>query len=252
MFRARNADQHARRPTNGRRTLRTARVGATRAHYDRIHSEVDHRRLSAHRPAYITKVGEREVFRLKLADGREIRATGDHKLLTADNGWKRLDELKLGLDPLRFASPADSVTFASDAADAKRWQMLGWLTGDGVFNKDTVALVFGPRERRTAEFMTEQLNELKAVAVNFSEPPINVRTSQISAQSNGVMQTSRRKRRSFPISKRATASNRRPLLRRTCPARFTGRRKISKSLISKDSSRPMAAFAQTAPRQKKR
>ncbi len=155
-----------------------------------IHSEVDHRRLSAHRPAYITKVGEREVLRMKLADGREIRATGDHKFLTADNGWKRLDELKLGLDRITIRESGNSVTFASDAADVKRWQMLGWLTGDGVFNKDTVALVFGPRERRTAEFMTAQLNDLKATAVSFSGPPINVRTSQISAQSNGVMQTS--------------------------------------------------------------
>ena len=156
-----------------------------------IHSEVDHRRLSAHRPAYITKVGEREVFRLKLADGREIRATGDHKFLTADNGWKRLDELKLGLDRIAIRESGNSVTFASDAADVKRWQMLGWLTGDGVFNKDTVALVFGPRERRTAEFMTAQLNELKAAAVNYSGASlVNVRSSQISAQSNGVLQTS--------------------------------------------------------------
>ena len=133
-----------------------------------IHSEVDHRRLSAHRPAYITKVGEREVFRMKLADGREIRATGDHKFLTADNGWKRVDELKPALDRIEIRECGNSVTFASDAADVKRWQMLGWLTGDGVFNKDTVALVFGPRERRTAEFMTAQLNELKAAAVNYS------------------------------------------------------------------------------------
>ena len=156
-----------------------------------IHSEVDHRRLSAHRPAYITKVGEREVFRLKLADGREIRATGDHKFLTADNGWKRLDELKLGLDRIAIRESGNSVMFASDAADVKRWQMLGWLTGDGVFNKDTVALVFGPRERRTAEFMTAQLNELKAAAVNYSGASlVNVRSSQISAQSNGVLQTS--------------------------------------------------------------
>jgi ribonucleoside-diphosphate reductase alpha chain len=156
-----------------------------------IHSEVDHRRLSAHRPAYITKVGEREVFRLKLADGREIRATGDHKFLTADNGWKRLDELKPALDRIAIREFGNSVTFASDAADVKRWQMLGWLTGDGVFNKDTVALVFGPRERRTAEFMTAQLNELKAAAVNYSGASlINVRSSQIYAQSNGVMQTS--------------------------------------------------------------
>ncbi len=155
-----------------------------------IHSDVDHRRLSAHRPAYITKVGEREVFRLKLADGREIRATGDHKFLTAENGWKRIDELKLGLDRLAIRESGNSVAFASDAADVKRWQMLGWLTGDGVFNKDTVALVFGPRERRTAEFMTEQLNDLKATAVSLSGPPIDIRASQISVQSNGVMQTS--------------------------------------------------------------
>jgi ribonucleoside-diphosphate reductase alpha chain len=155
-----------------------------------IHSEVDHRRLSAHRPAYITKVGEREVFRMKLADGREIRATGDHRFLTAENGWKRLDELKLGLDRIAIRESGNSVTFASDAADVKRWQMLGWLTGDGVFNKDTVALVFGPRERRTAEFMTAQLNDLKVAAVNVAGSRMDARSSQISVQSNGVMQTS--------------------------------------------------------------
>jgi ribonucleotide reductase alpha subunit len=155
-----------------------------------IHSEVDHRRLGAHRPAYITKVGEREVFRMTLADGREIRATGDHRFLTADDGWKRLDELKLGLDRITIRESGNSVTFASDAADVKRWQMLGWLTGDGVFHKDTVALAFGPRERRTAEFMTEQLNDLKATAVNFAGAPIDVRTSRISVQNNSVMQSS--------------------------------------------------------------
>ncbi|HLY02423.1 MAG TPA: LAGLIDADG family homing endonuclease [Candidatus Cybelea sp.] len=155
-----------------------------------IHSEVDHRRLSAHRPAYITKVGEREVFSMKLADGREIRATGDHKFLTADSGWKRLDELKMGLDRIAIRESGNSVAFASDAADVKRWQMLGWLTGDGAFNKDTVALVFGPRERRTAEYMTAQLNDLKATAVNVAGPKMDARSSQVSVQNNGVMQTS--------------------------------------------------------------
>jgi ribonucleoside-diphosphate reductase alpha chain len=155
-----------------------------------IHSEVDHRRLSAHRPAYITEVGEREVFRMKLADGREIRATGDHKFLTAENGWKRIDELKLGLDRIAIRESGNSVTFASDAADVKRWQMLGWLTGDGVFNKDTVALVFGPRERRTAEFMTAQLDDLKATAVGVAGSGTDARSSQIAVQSDGAMQTS--------------------------------------------------------------
>jgi intein/homing endonuclease len=40
-----------------------------------LYSEHDHRRLTAHRPAFVTKVGEREVFRVTLKDGRIIRAT---------------------------------------------------------------------------------------------------------------------------------------------------------------------------------
>jgi ribonucleoside-diphosphate reductase alpha chain len=154
-----------------------------------IHSEQDHRRLSAHRPAYITKVGERQVYRMKLADGREIRATGDHKFLTLEGAWKRLDELVPLEDRVEIRETGNPVSFASDPADVKRWQMLGWLTGDGVFNKDTVALVFGPREQRTAEFMTSQLNELKAAAVGSSSAPSMVRASRVSTQSNGVMQT---------------------------------------------------------------
>ncbi len=154
-----------------------------------IHSEQDHRRQSAHRPAYITKVGERQVYRMKLADGREIRATGDHKFLTLEGAWKRLDELVPLEDRVEIRETGNPVTFASDPADVKRWQMLGWLTGDGVFNKDTVALVFGPREQRTAEFMAAQLNELKAVAVGSSSAPAIVRASNIYTQNNGVMQT---------------------------------------------------------------
>ena len=156
-----------------------------------IHSEQDPRRLNAHRPAYITKVGERQVHRLKLADGREIRATGDHKFLTLEGAWKRVDELIPHQDRVEIRESGNAVTFASDPADVKRWQMLGWLAGDGVFNKDTVALVFGPREQRTAEFMTAQLNELKATAVGVAGgAPINVRASQIYTHVNGVMQTS--------------------------------------------------------------
>ncbi|HEY2476218.1 MAG TPA: LAGLIDADG family homing endonuclease, partial [Candidatus Cybelea sp.] len=155
-----------------------------------IHAEHDPRRLNAHRPAYITKVGERQVYRMKLLDGREIRATGDHKFLTSEGAWKRLDELVPQHDRIEIRESGNAVAFASEPADVKRWQMLGWLTGDGVFNKDTVALVFGPREQRTAEFMTTQLNALKAAAVGSSAAPPIIRSSVISTHSNGVMQTS--------------------------------------------------------------
>ena len=155
-----------------------------------IHSEFDHRRLGAHRPAFVTKVGEREVFRMTLADGRQIRTTADHKFLTADGAWKRLDELTPE-DHVAIRETGNAVTYASDSADVKRWQMLGWLTGDGVFNKDTVALVFGPRERRTAELMTEQLNELKVAAADYAVGKTReILQSRISTQHNGVRQTS--------------------------------------------------------------
>src|SRR5207244_516312 len=40
-----------------------------------LHSEADHRRITAYRPAMITQVGIRPVFKLRLKDGRQIRAT---------------------------------------------------------------------------------------------------------------------------------------------------------------------------------
>ncbi len=65
--------------------------------------------------------------------------------------------------------------------------MLGWLTGDGVFSKDTVALVFGPTERRAAEALVSELNELKAsCAIAAGE---TVRQCNIYTQRNGVHQT---------------------------------------------------------------
>ena len=155
-----------------------------------IHSEADHRRLAAHRPAFVTRVGERETFTVELKDGRSIQATGDHKLLTDEGAWKRIDELKPGVDRIAIRESGNVVAFTSPAKEVKRWQMLGWLTGDGVFNKDTVALVFGPRERATAVALTDVFNEEKLeAAVNFGSA-LPVRASALSTQRNGVQQTS--------------------------------------------------------------
>ncbi|HWP61931.1 MAG TPA: LAGLIDADG family homing endonuclease [Candidatus Binatia bacterium] len=122
--------------------------------------EHDHRRLTAHRPAIVTRVGERPVFRMTLNDGRSIRTTGDHRFLTADGVWKRLDELVPGKDRIEIRRSGNPVRFESPAAEVRRWQMLGWMTGDGVFSKGTAALVFGPGEAATAELLTEEFNRL--------------------------------------------------------------------------------------------
>ena len=155
-----------------------------------IHAENDDRRLTSHRPAVVTRVGEKPVFKMTLKDGREIRATGDHRFLTEDGGWKQLDQLLPGVDRIQIRESGNHVAFMSDPTEVKRWQMLGWLTGDGVFSKDTVALVFGAHEKQTAYEMTERLNELKVAAVAVAGgPPIDIRMNSVGVQSNGVMQT---------------------------------------------------------------
>ena len=154
-----------------------------------VYSEHDHRRITSHRPAFVTKVGQRAIFRMKLKDGREIRATGDHRFLTDGGAWKRLDELEVAADRVAIRESGDAVAFTSPLHEVKRWQMLGWLTGDGVFSKDTAALVFGPRERATADVMVAELNELKYAAGNaFPSVGMGARPSTTSVQKSGVIQ----------------------------------------------------------------
>lgn len=75
-------------------------------------------------------VGERAVKRVRLASGREIRCTGQHRLYGAD-GWVRVDDLAVG-DRLavarRLPEPRETVSWSDD-----RVALLGQLIGDGSY-----------------------------------------------------------------------------------------------------------------------
>ncbi|WP_199234722.1 replicative DNA helicase [Kribbella sp. VKM Ac-2568] len=76
--------------------------------------------------------GVKEVFRLKLASGREIKATANHPFLTYD-GWKPLSELVPGarLGSLRHVPPPLNVK----PWDDDEVTLLAHLLGDGSFVK---------------------------------------------------------------------------------------------------------------------
>ncbi len=69
--------------------------------------------------------GVKAVFRLETRHGRTIRATANHKFLTAQ-GWKRLDALQVGE---RLALPPQKSAFARRAV---AWDVLTSVTADGV------------------------------------------------------------------------------------------------------------------------
>ncbi len=81
-------------------------------------------------PARVSRAfstGVKPVFTLTTRSGRSIRATANHKFLTA-RGWKRLDELAVG-DYL--ALPRQLVSSQQQSLSDEALALLGHLIGDG-------------------------------------------------------------------------------------------------------------------------
>ncbi|MBW4478021.1 MAG: replicative DNA helicase [Tolypothrix brevis GSE-NOS-MK-07-07A] len=71
--------------------------------------------------------GKKPVFNLTTQLGRSIRATGNHKFLTIQ-GWKRLDDCKLGD---RLAIPRHIASSLYQTVTDSQLALLGHLIGDG-------------------------------------------------------------------------------------------------------------------------
>ena len=78
----------------------------------------------------VWSVGRRPVYRVRLASGRVIRATAEHRLL-GFNGWRKVGELREG-DRLaiarRLPEPAETIEWSE-----QRLALLGQLIGDGSY-----------------------------------------------------------------------------------------------------------------------
>jgi replicative DNA helicase len=72
--------------------------------------------------------GRKEVFRLRMASGREVEATGNHPFMTLD-GWTPLEELTIGdrlAVPRRVPEPVDTKRMAESEV-----VLLAHMIGDG-------------------------------------------------------------------------------------------------------------------------
>jgi replicative DNA helicase len=78
----------------------------------------------------VWSVGRRPVYRVRLASGREIRATAQHRLYGFD-GWRKVGELRAG-DRLAIARRLPEPTEAIEWSE-QRLALLGQLIGDGSY-----------------------------------------------------------------------------------------------------------------------
>ena len=90
---------------------------------------LDERKRMVARPmTNVFPSGHKEVFKLRLASGREVEATANHPFMTLD-GWVPLGELQIGdrlAVPRRVPEPVNTVRMAEDEI-----VMLAHMIGDG-------------------------------------------------------------------------------------------------------------------------
>jgi replicative DNA helicase len=111
---------------DGRRTPIRELVGTT----PEVLALDERHRVIRTRSDLVWCVGERPVKRLRLASGRELRATANHRIL-AGGGWTRLSELEIG-DRVAVARNIPEPQ-AVDCWPDDRLILLGQMIGDGSY-----------------------------------------------------------------------------------------------------------------------
>ncbi len=98
----------------------------------RLWSVDERMRMVAREVTNVFPSGVKEVFRVRLASGREVEATANHPFLTID-GWCALEDLAVGdrvATPRRIPAPTQIVPMPEE-----RIVLLAHLIGDGSFVK---------------------------------------------------------------------------------------------------------------------
>lgn len=95
--------------------------------------------------------GVKEILKVSLRSGQEIRATPNHKILTS-RGWKKVEELGTG-DRIKIV---DRQLKVPELQDSLIDEMFGWLTGDGWHTeykegRGVVGILFAPDDQEAMD-----------------------------------------------------------------------------------------------------
>jgi replicative DNA helicase len=122
--------------------------------------------------------GVKEVFRVRLASGREVEATANHPFLTVD-GWCALGDLAVGdrvATPRRVPAPVQMVAMPDE-----RVVLLAHLIGDGSFVKRQPLRYASTDEANLEAVEAAASHEFGSTAVRDEYAAVRVTTMRLPA-----------------------------------------------------------------------
>ncbi len=108
--------------------------------------------------SHVFRSGTKQVYRLQTREGYFLRATADHRIMTAQ-GWVEVQELQAG-DKVHILDRKGGFGLEGSL---ELGRTLGWLVGDGTIKQDRAVLsFFGAEKQELAPMFAEHVNSLVA------------------------------------------------------------------------------------------
>ncbi|MDX2139850.1 MAG: LAGLIDADG family homing endonuclease [Chloroflexota bacterium] len=119
----------------------------------------------------VIRTGTKQVYRVQTREGYYVRATADHRIMTA-RGWVEVQDLHPGT---RLHIVNRKGGFGTQGS-LELGRVLGWTVGDGTVKKDQVVLsFFGEEKRELAPMFAEYVNEMvEPLSVRTRSYPVGV------------------------------------------------------------------------------
>ena len=106
--------------------------------------------------SHVFRTGRKEVFKLQTREGYSLRATADHRIMTA-RGWVEMGSLEVD-DEIHILNQRGG--FGQEGTESLG-RILGWLVGDGTVKQDKAVLsFFGEEKQELAPIFAEQVEAL--------------------------------------------------------------------------------------------